>query len=101
MHIKGFEGRSNFTSWLTRIAINSALIVLRKRRGGAEISIEQMRDYSENPRTWEPAAPLRVFQHTARFARSSVSIRGVKFFVNHFGVDQLRADPTRAIFRKL
>src|ERR1700757_4578704 len=45
-HMKGFEGRSNFTSWLTRIAINSALMVLRKRRGGAEISIEQMSDDS-------------------------------------------------------
>lgn len=53
VHLKSFEGRSNFTSWLTRIAINSALMVLRKRRG-AEISIEQLRDDSKNPRTWEP-----------------------------------------------
>jgi RNA polymerase sigma-70 factor (ECF subfamily) len=53
-HVKGFEGRSNFASWLTRIAINSALMVLRKRRG-AEISIEQMCDHSENPRAWEPS----------------------------------------------
>ena len=54
VHMKGFEGRSNFTSWLTRIAINSALMVLRKRRGAAEVSIEQMRDDSENLRAWEP-----------------------------------------------
>ena len=54
-HMKGFEGRSNFTSWLTRIAINSALMVLRKRRGGAEISIEQMFDDSDNHRAWEPS----------------------------------------------
>jgi RNA polymerase sigma-70 factor (ECF subfamily) len=54
LHIKGFEGRSNFTSWLTRIATNSALMVLRKRRGGAEISIEQMCDDSDNSRAWEP-----------------------------------------------
>jgi RNA polymerase sigma-70 factor, ECF subfamily len=54
VHMKSFEGRSTFTSWLTRIAINSALIVLRKRRGGTERSIEQMREDSGNPRTWEP-----------------------------------------------
>ena len=54
VHMKGFEGRSNFTSWLTRIATNSALMLLRKRRGGREISIEQMGDDPENLRPWEP-----------------------------------------------
>lgn len=54
LHVKSFEGRSNFTSWLTRIAINSALMVLRKRRGGTEISIEQMCDDAESSRAWEP-----------------------------------------------
>ena len=54
VHIKGFEGRSNFTSWLTRIAINSALMALRKRRTRAEISIEQMCDDAEISRAWEP-----------------------------------------------
>ncbi len=55
-HMKDFEGRSNFTTWLTRIAITSALLVLRKRRGGgAEISIEQIRDDSDNHRAWEPS----------------------------------------------
>jgi RNA polymerase sigma-70 factor, ECF subfamily len=54
VHLKSFEGRSNFTSWLTRIAINSALMILRKRRGG-EVSFEQISDDSEkNSRTWEP-----------------------------------------------
>ena len=32
----GFEGRSSVYSWLTRIAINSALMVLRKRRSRPE-----------------------------------------------------------------
>jgi RNA polymerase sigma-70 factor (ECF subfamily) len=54
VHLKSFEGRSNFTSWLTRIAINSALMVLRKRRGG-EVSFEQICDDSgKNSRAWEP-----------------------------------------------
>jgi RNA polymerase sigma-70 factor (ECF subfamily) len=32
-----FEGRSNVYSWLTRIAVNSALLILRKRRARPEI----------------------------------------------------------------
>jgi RNA polymerase sigma-70 factor, ECF subfamily len=32
-----FEGRSNVYSWLTRIAINSALLILRRRRARPEI----------------------------------------------------------------
>jgi RNA polymerase sigma-70 factor, ECF subfamily len=35
-----FEGRSSIYSWLTRIAINSALLVLRKRRAGVEICFD-------------------------------------------------------------
>ncbi len=35
-----FEGRSQFASWLTRIAINSALMVLRRRRSRLEVSFE-------------------------------------------------------------
>lgn len=38
--LRTFEGRSSVYSWLTRIAINSALMVLRKRRARAELSFE-------------------------------------------------------------
>ncbi len=38
--LDSFEGRSQFASWLTRIAINSALMVLRGRRKRAEVSFE-------------------------------------------------------------
>jgi RNA polymerase sigma-70 factor, ECF subfamily len=36
LHLESFEGRSRFYSWLTRIAINSALGILRKRRSHPE-----------------------------------------------------------------
>jgi RNA polymerase sigma factor (sigma-70 family) len=39
IHIKNFDGRSSFSTWLTRIAINSALMTLRKKRRAREISI--------------------------------------------------------------
>jgi RNA polymerase sigma-70 factor, ECF subfamily len=39
-HLKNFEGRSSFSTWLTRIAINSALMTLRKKRNSHEIPID-------------------------------------------------------------
>jgi RNA polymerase sigma-70 factor (ECF subfamily) len=38
--LKRFEGRANFYTWLTRIAINSSLMILRKKRTHVEISFE-------------------------------------------------------------
>ena len=43
-HLDGFENRSSFSSWLTRIAINSALMTLRKRRACKEVAIDIMGD---------------------------------------------------------
>jgi RNA polymerase sigma-70 factor (ECF subfamily) len=38
--LRSFEGRSSFYSWLTRIAINSALQILRRRRAHLEVSFD-------------------------------------------------------------
>jgi RNA polymerase sigma-70 factor, ECF subfamily len=40
VHLNKFEGKSTFSTWLTRIAINEALMFLRKGRGVREISID-------------------------------------------------------------
>ncbi len=40
VHIGDFDGRSSFSSWLTRIAINSALMILRKERSAPELSLD-------------------------------------------------------------
>ena len=42
--IHAFEGRSNIDSWLTRIAINSARMILRRRRARAEILFDPQPD---------------------------------------------------------
>ena len=39
-HMRNFEGRSSFSTWLTRIAINSALMILRKKRNCQEVLID-------------------------------------------------------------
>lgn len=54
IHLQRFEGRSTFSSWLTRIAINSALQVLRKRRA-SELPMLVPPDDSEDWRPWEIA----------------------------------------------
>jgi DNA-directed RNA polymerase specialized sigma24 family protein len=39
-HLYTFDGRSKFSTWLTRIAINSALMILRKKRAPPESSFD-------------------------------------------------------------
>jgi RNA polymerase sigma-70 factor, ECF subfamily len=45
--IRRFEGRSSFYSWLTRIAINSALIILRRRRARPQFSLSTPQEWSD------------------------------------------------------
>jgi len=40
VHLKDFEGRSSFATWLTRIALNEALMLRRKCRKWREVSME-------------------------------------------------------------
>jgi RNA polymerase sigma-70 factor (ECF subfamily) len=49
-HIQTFDGRSAFSTWLTRIGINSALMMLRKKRNSHEVAPAQD---SETGSTWE------------------------------------------------
>jgi RNA polymerase sigma-70 factor, ECF subfamily len=41
-HFDTFDGRSTFSTWLTRIGINSALMILRKKRGPSSTLTELM-----------------------------------------------------------
>jgi RNA polymerase sigma factor (sigma-70 family) len=50
LHLRSFDGRSTFSTWLTRIGINSALMILRKRRNSREVM--PAKD-SENESSWE------------------------------------------------
>jgi RNA polymerase sigma factor (sigma-70 family) len=44
VHLNSFDGRSTFSTWLTRIAINSALMILRRKRAHPETSMEWTTD---------------------------------------------------------
>src|ERR1700732_3494460 len=41
IYLKKFEGESLFSTWLTRIAINEALMLLRRKRGSHEVPFEE------------------------------------------------------------
>jgi RNA polymerase sigma-70 factor (ECF subfamily) len=58
LHVKDFQERSSFSTWLTRIAMNSALMILRKKRGGFEISIDSTDGHAGNFETWELRSPM-------------------------------------------
>jgi RNA polymerase sigma-70 factor (ECF subfamily) len=41
INLRKFEGDSSFSTWLTRIAINEALMLLRRKRGSREVPIAE------------------------------------------------------------
>src|ERR1700726_4774245 len=74
VHLKDFEGRSRFATWLTRIAINAALMKLRKDHGAREVRIDE-----PNPSS-EPVAQ-REFRYDAPDPEESCSLRERKRIV--------------------
>jgi RNA polymerase sigma-70 factor (ECF subfamily) len=54
-HLCTFEERSSFSTWLTRIGINEALMLLRKRRGLREMFIDDLSGNEET--TTVPEVP--------------------------------------------
>ena len=42
LHLDGFQGRSRFSSWLTRIAMNAAFMRLRSGKRKREMSLDEM-----------------------------------------------------------
>jgi RNA polymerase sigma factor (sigma-70 family) len=63
VHLESFDGRSRFSTWLTRIAINAALMRLRKHRTLREVPMEpaeqdessshfEVTDTKPNPEEW-------------------------------------------------
>jgi RNA polymerase sigma-70 factor (ECF subfamily) len=74
VHLKNFDGRSQFATWLTRIAINAALMKLRKNRGAREVPLDE-----PNPSS-EPVAQ-REFRHHAPDPEENCSLRERKRIV--------------------
>lgn len=54
-HLDSFQGNSKFYTWLVRIAMNEALMKLRKRKGDKVISLDEQLDTGEDTITREIA----------------------------------------------
>jgi RNA polymerase sigma-70 factor (ECF subfamily) len=57
LRVHAFEGRSSVYSWLTRIAINSALMILRRRRARPEVLFDSQPDDRWERIFFEPKDP--------------------------------------------
>jgi RNA polymerase sigma-70 factor, ECF subfamily len=71
-HIGEFHGKSKFSSWLTRIAMNEGLEILRRRRGKVQRSLEEWDAEDEETfrprsvRPWEEDPERRYSQDEVR-----------------------------------
>jgi RNA polymerase sigma-70 factor (ECF subfamily) len=76
LHIKSFDERSTFSTWLTRIGVNSALMILRKKRNSHEISPHGS-GVDESPwkvRDSAPSPEIRYAeQERERFLRNAIA----------------------------
>ena len=74
VHLKDFDGRSQFATWLTRIAINASLMKLRKNHGAREVPIDE-------PNPSFESVVQREFRYDAPDPEESCSLRERKRMV--------------------
>jgi RNA polymerase sigma factor (sigma-70 family) len=75
VHLKDFDGRSRFATWLTRIAINAALMKLRKKRGIREVPMDE-------PKPWHELGAHREIQDAAPDPEETYRLRERRQIVN-------------------
>jgi RNA polymerase sigma-70 factor (ECF subfamily) len=82
IHLKDFDERSRFATWLTRIAINSALAKLRKKRAKREVPMDESSPAAEPQRQYEvpdsAPNPEEAFQLHERKEIVSAAIDGLR-----------------------
>jgi len=81
VHLHKFEEKSRFSTWLTRIAINEALMLLRRGRGLREVSID---DLSGNEET-----VLALEMRDSRAGPESVFLQGEQSRILSAAMDKL------------
>ena len=66
-HLDQFQGNSKFYTWIVRIAVNQALMKLRKRKSDRSVSLDEQIDTGEDMvvreiATWDPDPEKRYSQ---------------------------------------
>jgi RNA polymerase sigma factor (sigma-70 family) len=82
VHLRDFDGRSSFSTWLTRIAINSALMILRKKRTSLESAMVGADDFGVDGPGYEVADrapnPERQYAQSEEERILKRAIRGLR-----------------------
>ncbi len=89
VHLHRFEEKSSFSTWLTRIAINEALMLLRRGRGLREVSID---DLSGDEKT-----TLRLEMRDSRAGPESVFLQAERSRILCAAMDKLTPRTRTAI----
>lgn len=64
--LRGFEGKSSFSSWLYRVTVNAAFMKLRKRKQDQSVSLEDILPQVLNGSIARAAVELEGDKHTSR-----------------------------------
>jgi len=89
VHLHKFEGKSSFSTWLTRIAINEALMFLRRDRALREISIDDLNGNEETA--------LGLDMSDSRHGPESGFLQGERNRILSEAMDKLRPGIRKAI----
>src|SRR5258707_7703205 len=84
-----FEGKSFFSTWLTRIAINEALMLLRRGRGLREVSIDDLSGDEETT--------LRLEMRDSRAGPETAFLQGERNQILYEAMDKLTPRTRTAI----
>jgi len=102
LHLSEFKGQSSFSTWITRIAINEAIMMRRKDRRGLEVPIDEaipwddspsapeVADSRPNPEHWYAQLEWREILHSALRALRPA----VRLALLTYGIDELSARQT-------
>ena len=78
VHLQCFRGTCAFSTWLTQIAINAALMLMRKRRSRSETSYDQRSDQDQEWPIWEFADrspnPEQIYAKRQAIERMAVAV---------------------------
>jgi RNA polymerase sigma-70 factor (ECF subfamily) len=98
VHLGEFNQASSFGTWFTRIGINCAVMLLRRKRARPEISTDAPVDEIEKPRMWEIAdrgpSPEEIFIQLENQQRLQTAISRLPKGYRHIVESRHRSDST-------
>ena len=81
-NLRSFQGRSLFSTWLTRIVMNPALMILRKKRDGREApgqDLDQIGEDSLNPQSFDSSrSPEQIYAEQERKSLLDAAIANLR-----------------------